>query len=49
MKKAHFYAEHCQDSDLKNAFERCGQMHQRHYEKILPHLNSQNQPTMGTM
>ncbi|MBD7939417.1 MULTISPECIES: hypothetical protein [Cytobacillus] len=40
MKKAHFYAEHCQDPALKTAFEQCGQMHQRHYEQVLKHLNT---------
>jgi len=40
MKKAHFVAEHCQNPALKTAFEACGQMHQRHYQKILNHLNS---------
>ena len=49
MKKAHFYAQHCQEADLKTAFERCGQMHQKHYERILSHLNSQNQPSQGMM
>ena len=48
-KKAHFYANHCQDPELKAEFERCGQMHQRHYEKILSHLNSQNQSPNGMM
>lgn len=44
MKKAHFFAEHCQDQELKTEMEKCGQMHQKHYEKILTHLNSpQNQ------
>lgn len=44
MKKAHFYAQQCQDQELKAAFDRCGQMHQQHYEKILNHLNGQTQP-----
>jgi len=39
MKKAHFFASQCQDPELKNALETCGQMHQRHYEKILSHLH----------
>ena len=29
--------------NLKTEFDRCGQMHQRHYERILTHLNTQNQ------
>ena len=31
------------NAELKTAFDRCGQMHQRHYERILNHLNTQNQ------
>ncbi|WP_026584719.1 hypothetical protein [Bacillus sp. J33] len=42
FKKAHFYAQQCQDQELKVHFERCGQMHQRHYEQLLTHLNQQN-------
>ncbi|RBW71248.1 hypothetical protein [Bacillus taeanensis] len=38
MKKAHFFAMHCQDQEIKTALEQAGQMHQRHYEKILSHL-----------
>ncbi|KGP72547.1 hypothetical protein [Pontibacillus yanchengensis] len=49
-KKAHFFAGFCQNPELKAALEQAGQMHQRHYEKILQHLNEnpapnqQNQP-----
>ena len=49
MKKAHFYAEHCQDQELKTAFDRCGQMHQRHYESILTHLNGQTSTSIGNL
>ncbi len=46
-KKAHFYASQCQDQQLKAEAEKVGQMHQRHYEKLLGHLNehvNQQQP-----
>ncbi|WP_338449337.1 hypothetical protein R4Z09_24635 [Niallia oryzisoli] len=43
MKKAHFFAQQCQDPEIASELERCGQMHQRHYERILSHLNVQNQ------
>jgi len=49
MKKAHFYSEHCQDQALKTAFDSCGQMHQRHYERILTHLNNQSQASIGNI
>lgn len=39
MKKAHFFAEHCQDPEIKQVLDKAGQMHQRHYQKILTHLN----------
>jgi hypothetical protein len=49
MKKAHFFAGQCQDPEVKSALETCGQMHQRHYQQILNHLNKhlQNQSSMG--
>ncbi|MDT8858698.1 hypothetical protein N0O92_00550 [Alkalihalobacillus sp. MEB130] len=41
MKKAHFFAQQCQDQEIKSVLEKTGQMHQRHYEKILSHLKTQ--------
>ncbi|WP_445491852.1 hypothetical protein [Niallia sp. 03133] len=41
MKKAHFFANAVQDQSIKSYLEKCGQMHQHHYEKILSHLNFQ--------
>jgi len=43
MKKAHFFAGQCQDQDVVSAIEKAGQMHQRHYQKILTHLQGQTQ------
>ncbi|MFC0559395.1 hypothetical protein [Halalkalibacter alkalisediminis] len=43
MKKAHFFAEQCQDQEMKAVLEKTGQMHQRHYEKILSHLKTNEQ------
>jgi hypothetical protein len=45
MKKAHFFASQCQDQEVVAAIERAGQMHQRHYQRILGHLQNPNQPT----
>lgn len=44
-KKAHFFAQNCQTPEIQAALEEAGQMHQRHYNKILNHLNTQNQQT----
>jgi hypothetical protein len=49
MKKANFYAQQVQDQELINAFHACGQMHQRHYQRILSHLNQQNQASFANM
>ncbi|MEQ6378079.1 hypothetical protein RZN22_09530 [Bacillaceae bacterium S4-13-58] len=46
-KKAYFYAQHCQNSEIKAAIDQAGQMHQRHYEQILQHLNQNPNPTMS--
>ncbi|NEU30115.1 hypothetical protein GN156_04885 [bacterium LRH843] len=43
MKKAHFFAQQCQDQEIIQAIEKAGSMHQRHYEKILSHLQTTNQ------
>jgi hypothetical protein len=45
MKKAHFFASQCQDQEVVAAIERAGKMHQRHYQRILGHLQNPNQPT----
>lgn len=44
MKKAHFYAQQCTDPEIKAELDKAGQMHQRHYQKILTHLQNPNQP-----
>lgn len=38
-KKAHFFAQQCENQDVKSALDEAGQMHQRHFQKILKHLN----------
>ncbi|MFN7251879.1 MAG: hypothetical protein ACK4M9_13910 [Anaerobacillus sp.] len=49
MKKAHFFAQQCMDPEIKTALEQCGQMHQRHYEKIISHLQNPNQPSQSQL
>ncbi|AMQ21634.1 hypothetical protein [Geobacillus sp. JS12] len=43
-KKAHFFASQCRDPEVVQAIERAGQMHQRHYDIILRHLQTPPQP-----
>ncbi|WP_096202504.1 hypothetical protein [Bacillus sp. FJAT-45350] len=45
MKKCNFFAQQCMDPEVKNAIQKAGQMHERHYQKLLGHLQSQNQPS----
>ncbi|WP_033827934.1 hypothetical protein [Bacillus andreraoultii] len=47
MKKAHFFANHVQDPEIKTALNKAGQMHQAHYQRILTHLNNSNTQQMG--
>ncbi|CDQ19316.1 hypothetical protein SAMN05192559_10131 [Halobacillus karajensis] len=44
-KKAHFFAQNCQTPEIKAALEEAGQMHQRHYDKLLKHLDTQSKTT----
>ncbi|WP_042352330.1 hypothetical protein [Bacillus massiliigorillae] len=38
FKKAAFYAQHCQDPEIKQAIQTVGQMHQKQYDSFLSHL-----------
>ncbi|WP_017726349.1 hypothetical protein [Halalkalibacterium ligniniphilum] len=45
-KKAHFFAQQCTDPEIKQALEQAGQMHQRHYDTIIHHLQNTSQQAM---
>ncbi|WP_102028557.1 hypothetical protein [Salirhabdus sp. Marseille-P4669] len=47
LKKAHFYAQQCQNEDVKSALNQAGQMHQKHYNLILEHLNKNPSPQVS--
>ncbi|MGD6794481.1 hypothetical protein [Metabacillus indicus] len=47
MKKAHFFASHCSDQQIKAELEKTGKMHEKHYTAILNHLNP-NQEASST-
>jgi hypothetical protein len=42
-KKAHFFAQNCTIPEIRQAIERACQMHEKHYQLILEHLNNQKQ------
>ncbi|MBU9722186.1 MULTISPECIES: hypothetical protein [Bacillaceae] len=43
MKKAHHFAQQCQDPQVSQALEKAGNMHHKHYQTLLNHLNQQQQ------
>jgi len=46
MKKCRHFASECQDPEIRNAIDKAGQMHQRHYEMLLKHLQNNNAQQM---
>ena len=48
-KKFHFLASQVQNEEIKQALERTGRMHQEHYQKILNHLQVDNQAVLNHM
>ncbi len=49
FKKFHFYAQQVTDPQIKQALDKAGQMHQRHYQKLLTHLQVDNNQIMATL
>lgn len=46
FKKFHFFAQQATDPQVKQAMEKAGQMHQQHYQKLLTHLQVDNNSAM---
>lgn len=46
MKKCHHYAQECTDTQIAQAIDQAGQMHQRHYMLLLKHLQNDNTSAM---
>ena len=49
FKKFHFLAEQAQDPEIKQALDNAGRMHQNHYQRILTHLQVDNNTAMANM
>lgn len=47
MKKCRHFAQECSDPDIGQAIDRAGQMHQRHYQLLLKHLQNNNAAEMA--
>jgi hypothetical protein len=48
-KKFHFFAQQVKDPQLKQALDKAGQMHQRHYQQLLTHLQVNNATAMANI
>lgn len=42
MKKCHHFAQECMDVEIRQAIDKAGQMHLRHYQMLLTHLQNNN-------
>ncbi|MGF9911452.1 ferritin-like domain-containing protein [Paenibacillus ehimensis] len=49
FKKFHFFAQQATNPQIKQALDKAGQMHQRHYEKLLTHLQVNNTAAMANL
>lgn len=49
FKKLHSFAQQVTDPQIKQVLEKTGQMHQRHYQKLLTHLEVNNDAVMATL
>ncbi len=49
FKKFHFLAQQVQNSQIKQALDKVGQMHQRHFQKLLSHLQVNNQMALSSL
>ncbi|RFU64956.1 ferritin-like domain-containing protein [Peribacillus glennii] len=49
FKKFHFLAGLVSDSNIKEALDRAGKMHQKHFERLLTHLQVNNDDVMANI
>lgn len=49
FKKFHFFAQHATNPQIKQALDKAGQMHQQHYQKLLTHLQVDNNSAMASL
>jgi hypothetical protein len=49
FKKFHFMANQIQNPQLKDALNKAGQMHQNHYQRLLTHLQVDNNTALANL
>jgi rubrerythrin len=49
FKKFHHLAQQVTNPQIKQALEKAGQMHQNHYQRLLPHLQVNNNSALANL
>jgi hypothetical protein len=49
FKKFHYLAQQVTNTEIKQALEKAGQMHQNHYQRLLPHLQINNNAALANL
>jgi rubrerythrin len=49
FKKFHFHAQHVENEEIKQALENAGRMHQDHFQRLLAHLQVNNNNAISAM
>ena len=49
FKKFHFLAQQVNNSEIKQALEKTGKMHQNHFQKLLTHLQVDNNTALANL
>jgi hypothetical protein len=49
FKKFHFYSQQVGNQEISQALEEAGRMHQEHYQRILSHLQVNNDAVMSSL
>ncbi|WP_046173680.1 ferritin family protein [Domibacillus indicus] len=49
FKKFHFFAQQVSNPDIQQALDRAGKMHQDHFQKLLAHLQVDNNAALASL
>lgn len=49
FKKFHFFAQHVTNPEIKQALDNMGKMHQNHFQRLLPHLQVDNNSVLASL
>lgn len=49
FKKFHFFAQQVKNPEIKQALDNMGKMHQNHFQRLLPHLQVDNNSVLASL